>query len=105
MSGNGAPPHHCLRYAQDSTHRQTLDATKKRAELEERIQADPRVKQSLKLVEALGGQAANSIPVLGFASATMQGQQDADDAFVEFRLRYTKHVDVPVLHWSKAANR
>lgn len=85
--------------------RKTLDATKERDELEERIQADPRVKQSLKLVEALGGEEAKAIPVLGFASATMQGQQYADDAFVEFRLRYTKQVDGPVLRWSDRSSK
>ena len=82
-------------------HKQTADATKNRAELEDRINGDPRVKQALKLVEALAGNAANAGTALKFAAATMEAQQRADDQFVEFRLRYTKRIDGPVLRWSR----
>jgi hypothetical protein len=80
---------------------QTVDATKNRANLEDRINADPRVKQALKLVEAVAGNAANAGTALKFAAATMEAQQHADDQFVEFRLRYTKRVDGPPLRWSR----
>ena len=80
---------------------QTVDATKKRAKLEDRINGDPRVKQALKLVEAVGGNTASAGTALKFAAATMEAQQHADDQFVEFRLRYTKRVDGPVLRWSR----
>jgi hypothetical protein len=82
-------------------HKQTTDATKNRAELKDRINGDPRVKQALKLIEALAGNAANADTALKFAAATMEAQQRADDQFVEFRLRYTKRIDGPVLRWSR----
>lgn len=77
----------------------TLDASKQRKDLEERIRADEQVAGALKLAEELGI-GAEVTTAVRFGAATMEAQQTTDDRFFAFRDRYTRRLDGPVLKWA-----
>jgi len=85
------------------THSETLDATKERKDLEQRIRQDPQVAEAFKLLGQLGG-AGNVDTAIRFGAATMEAQQHADDRFYAFKDRYTEQLDGPPLRWQAAGN-
>ena len=66
----------------------------------DRIKQDPQLKEVLKLVEGLGlGQGGQLDLALQFGAATMNAQQATDDAFYEFRDKYSQQLAGPPLSW------
>lgn len=82
------------------TTTETLDASKQRKDLEERIRADKQVAGALKLAEDLGI-GAEVTTAVRFGAATMEAQQTTADRFFAFRDRYTQRLDGPVLKWAR----
>ncbi len=82
------------------TYVETADARKERPGLQERIAADPRAKQALALVDAVGGE--SGAMALKVAAATMEAQQHADSKFFTFRRRYDGRTDGPPLRGAVA---
>ncbi len=78
---------------------ETLDASQERKNLEERIRADEQVAAALKVAEDLG-LAAEVTTAVRFGAATMEAQQTTDDRFFNFRDRYTRRLDGPILKWA-----
>ncbi len=77
---------------------ETADANKSRPELEARIGDDPQVKTALETMKALGFGADDLVnQALRVGAATMAAQSAADARFFEFRDRYAKRLDSPVL--------
>ena len=83
------------------THRETVDASKSRKDLEQRIKDDERVKQALKLVKGLGLGANKDqlAKAIRFGAATKVAQEKAEDKFLEFRNRYAAKLDIAPLKW------
>lgn len=81
--------------------RELADATKKRPDLEKRIAQDPQIQKALGLVEKLAGNQPISVTetAIKFGAATMEAQQNADDAFFEFQQKYDQRTDGPPLLW------
>ena len=77
------------------TYVEKADAGKERPGLQERIAADPRAKQALALLDAVGGD--GGAMALRIAAATMEAQQQADSKFFTFRRRYDGRTDGPPL--------
>lgn len=83
------------------TNRETVDASKSRKDLEQRIKDDERVKQALKLVKGLGLGANKDqlAKAIRFGAATKVAQEKANDKFLEFRNRYARKLDIAPLKW------
>lgn len=79
-------------------HAESADGTQKRPEVERRIAADPQVKTLLESLKGLGLGADDAVTqAIRVGAATMAAQQAADAKFFEFRERYVKRLDGPVL--------
>lgn len=82
-------------------HRETLDASKPRKELEARVRDDERVKQVLKLAAAFG-LAANKDQIataIRFGAAVQLAHEKAEDKFLEFRNTYSRSLDAKPIRW------
>lgn len=74
------------------------DASKPRPDVEQQIENDPRVRAALELFKSLGAQGDEQIKLaIRFGAATQEAQKQADSRFFEFRDRYLKQLDGPVL--------
>ena len=83
-------------------HVERADAKQARPEIQQRIEADPRIKQVLDLTKQLGGAADDTIQqVLRFGAATMAAQQGCDREFAAFRETYLKSLAKPPLTWTR----
>lgn len=84
------------------SHRETVDASQKRPELEKLIKDDQRVKQALQLAKALGLGANDEQmqTAIRFGAATKLAQGKAAGAFVGFREKYALKLDAAPLRFS-----
>jgi hypothetical protein len=84
------------------SHRETLDASQKRPEIEKRIKNDDRVKQALALVKGLGAGANDDQleTAIRFGAATQLAQEKAEEIFDDFRNRFSRRLDAAPLRWS-----
>ena len=89
------------------SHRETLDASQKRPDVEQRIKNDDRVKQALALVKRLGLGANDDQleTAIRFGAATQVAQQKAEEKFDDFRNRTSRRLDAPPLRWSSNGGR
>jgi hypothetical protein len=79
-------------------HAEKTDASKPRAEAEQQIMQDPQVRKMLELVRSLGlGGEEQMKLAIRFGAATMESQKAADSRFFQFRDRYLRRLDGPVL--------
>jgi hypothetical protein len=77
---------------------ETTDASKPRPDIEQQIERDPQVRAALELVKSLGLGGDDEIKLaIRFGAATSQAQKEADSRFFEFRDRYLRRLDGPVL--------
>jgi hypothetical protein len=80
------------------SHTETADGRQARPDLEARIAEDPQVKSALTTIKSLGLGADDSLnQAIRVGAATMAAQSTADARFFEFRDRYAKRLDGPVL--------
>lgn len=82
-------------------HRETLDASKPRKDLEKAIREDEHVQKALNLVKGLGlgASKAQIATAMRFAAATKLAQKAAENKFLDFRDRYSKSLDAAPLKW------
>ncbi len=81
-------------------HIERADAKQARPDIQQRIEADPRIKQVLDLTRQLGGAADDTIQqALRFGAATMAAQQGCDREFAAFRETYLTSLAKPPLTW------
>ena len=79
-------------------HLEKADAAKPRAETEQQIMQDPQVRAALDLVKIVGLGAEDQIKLaVRFGAATLEAQKAADSRFFQFRDRYLRRLDGPVL--------
>jgi hypothetical protein len=84
--------------------RVAADASKPRPDVEQQIENDPRVRAALQLFKTLGAQGDEQVKLaIRFGAATQEAQKEADSRFFEFRDRYLKQLDGPVLRVQPAA--
>jgi len=77
---------------------ETADATKARPDVEQQIEKDPQVRAALELIKSIGlGGDAEIKLAIRFGAATAEAQKAADNRFFEFRDRYLRRLDGPVL--------
>jgi hypothetical protein len=83
------------------SHHETVDASQKRPDIEERIKNDERVKQALTLVKGLGLGADDKQleTAIRFGAATQIAQEKAAEKFDEFRERYSRRLDTIPIRW------
>lgn len=83
------------------SHRETIDAAQKRADIEKRIKNDERVKQALALVKGLGlGANEKQIETaVRFGAATQIAKEKAAEKFNDFRERYSRRLDTAPIRW------
>jgi hypothetical protein len=83
------------------SHRETIDATQKRPDVEQRIKNDERVKQALALVKGLGLGADDKQleTAIRFGAATQIAQDKAAGKFDDFRERYSRRLDTAPIRW------
>lgn len=78
--------------------RETADSAKVRPDAEQQIMQDPQVRTALDLFQSLGVGGEDQIRLaVRFGAATMEAQKQADGRFFEFRDRYLRRLDGPVL--------
>jgi hypothetical protein len=78
--------------------RDVADAAKARPDAEQQIMQDPQIRSALALVTSLGLGGDEQIRLaVRFGAATLEAQKQADSRFFEFRDRYLKRLDGPVL--------
>jgi hypothetical protein len=79
-------------------HAETADASKIRADQEQQIMQDPQVRKVLDLVQSVGLTDEDQVKqAIRFGAATMDCQKIADSRFFQFRDRYLRRLDGPVL--------
>lgn len=79
-------------------HSAAGDASKPRPDVEQQIEKDPQVRAALELVKSIGLGGDEQVRLaIRFGSATMGAQKEADSRFFEFRDRYLKRLDGPIL--------
>jgi hypothetical protein len=84
-------------------HKASGDPSKPRPDIQRQIENDPQVAEALKLVKSLGLGAGGQLEVaLNFGAATMEAQKAADQQFFRFLDKYVRHLDGPVLEWSRS---
>ncbi|HLJ09639.1 MAG TPA: hypothetical protein VKU82_00545 [Planctomycetaceae bacterium] len=77
---------------------ETADASKPRPDAEQQIMQDPQVQAALKLAKSIGLGGDDQVKLaVGFGAATMEAQKAADSRFFEFRDRYLRQLDTPVM--------
>lgn len=83
------------------SHRETVDASKKRPDIEKRIKDDAQVKQALQLVKGLGlGAGQGQIDLaIRFGAATQIAQDKAAEKFDAFRNAAIRKLDGPPIRW------
>lgn len=74
-----------------------VDASQARADSQQQIRDDPRIKQVLGLVDQLGLPSASVDTAMKFGAATREGQQAVDGQFQQFLDKYIRQVDSPPL--------
>jgi hypothetical protein len=85
-------------------HVEKTDASKPRPEIEQQIMQDPQVGKALDLVRSIGLGAEDQIKLaIRFGAATMESQKAADSRFYQFRDRYIRRLDGPVLRVTPVA--
>ncbi|MFQ5731908.1 MAG: hypothetical protein ACE5KM_08130 [Planctomycetaceae bacterium] len=88
-------------WAEVWSHRETVDASKKRPDIEKRIKGDERVKGALKLVKGLGlGARQEQIDLaIRFGAAAQIAQDKAAEKFDAFRNAAIQKLDGPAMRW------
>ena len=80
------------------THTESADGNQSRPDLETRITADPQVKSAFELMKGAGLAGDDLVSqAVRIGAATMAAQTAADGRFFEFRDRYSRRLDGPVL--------
>lgn len=83
---------------------ETADASKVRADAEQQIQNDPQVRNALELFKLIGANGEEQIKLaIRFGAATMEAQKEADSRFFQFRDRYLRQLDGPVMRVAPTA--
>jgi hypothetical protein len=84
-------------------HVEKADASKPRPEAEQQIMQDPQVRSALELIRSVGLGAEEQVTLaIRFGAATMEAQNAADRRFFQFRDRYVRRLDGPVLRVAPA---